>query len=207
MHLHVCADWQMPQSIDVDRTKTQAMHHISTIQQQPTEQHRKKELRTEFGLHERYSPLFELPMNLYRCMLVPSQWIHHWPSMVLSMMQGGVWSTATTIYVAFFTDTGEVRTENNSTVNTKSDNWTTIFLSIQIKYGQLRACFAASSGEQSFEEEYCLLQSFDRAIHIVKTQSEMRRASPLLFNLPVYWQLSQHPPSRQKYQLSMSLVE
>ena len=88
MHLHVCADWQMPQSIDVDRTKTQAMHHISTIQQQPTEQCRKKELRTEFGLHERYSPLFELPMNLYRCMPVPSQWIHHWPSMVLSMMQG-----------------------------------------------------------------------------------------------------------------------
>ena len=147
------------------------------------------------------------PWIYNRCMPVPFQWIHHWPSMVLSMMQGGVWSTATTIYVAFFTDTGEVRTENNSTVNTKSDNWTTIFLSIQIKYGQLRACFAASSGEQSFEEEYCLLQSFDRAIRIVKTQSEMRRASPLLFNLPVYWQLSQHPPSRQKYQLSMSLVE
>ena len=64
----------VPQSINVDRTNTQAMHHLSTIQQQPTEQHR-KELKTEFGLHERYSPLFELPMDLYRCM--PAKYRKH----------------------------------------------------------------------------------------------------------------------------------
>ena len=56
----------LPQSIDVHRTKPLAMHHIATIQQQPTEQHKKK-LRTEFGLHERDNPLFELPVDLYRC--------------------------------------------------------------------------------------------------------------------------------------------
>ena len=56
----------LPQSIDVHRTKPLAMHHIATIQQQPTEQHKKK-LRTEFGLHERDNPLYELPVDLYRC--------------------------------------------------------------------------------------------------------------------------------------------
>lgn len=59
----------LPQTINVQRTKTQAMHHIATIRRQPTEQH-KKELRTEFGLHERYNPLFELPLDLFRCMSV-----------------------------------------------------------------------------------------------------------------------------------------
>ena len=64
----------LPQTIDVHRTKAQAMHHIATIRQQPTEQH-KKELRTEFGLHERHNPLFELPIDLYRCM--PVRYLKH----------------------------------------------------------------------------------------------------------------------------------
>ena len=67
LFMYVLTDKEnFPQSTDVHRTKTQAMHHIATIWQQPTEKHKK--LRTEFGLHERDNPLFELSVDLYRCL-------------------------------------------------------------------------------------------------------------------------------------------
>ena len=65
---------QSPISNSVHRSKAQAMYHMATIQKQPTEQH-KKELRTEFGLHERYNPVLELPMDLYWCM--PIKYLEH----------------------------------------------------------------------------------------------------------------------------------
>ena len=54
----------------------------------------------------------------------------------------------------------------------------------QIEYGQLRACFAASSGEQSADEECCLLQRFDRAI-CGENPIRNEKGCPLLFSLPV----------------------
>ena len=63
-----CDRMQNPWKIGAPRSTQQALQQIAAIQQQPSEA-QKKEKRTSCGLSEKYNPLFQLSVDLFRCSL------------------------------------------------------------------------------------------------------------------------------------------